>query len=41
VQTRMHRQVPDILKPLVPDAMERWLDTLGTPPEPTPPSPGR
>ena len=40
VQTRLHRQVPDILKPLVPDAMQRWLDTLGTPPEPTPPSPG-
>ena len=41
VQTRTHREVPDILKPLVPDAMQRWLDTLGTRPEPTPPSPGR
>jgi multidrug resistance efflux pump len=41
VQTRLNRQVPDILKPLLPDAMERWLDTLGTRPEPTPFSPGR
>ncbi len=41
VQTRLNRKVPDILKPLLPDAMERWLDTLGTRPEPTPPSPGR
>jgi multidrug resistance efflux pump len=41
VQTRTHREVPDILKPLVPDAMQRWLDTLGTRPEPTPYSPGR
>ena len=36
VQTRLRREVPDILKPLVPDAMERWLDTLGTPPTPPP-----
>jgi multidrug resistance efflux pump len=41
VQTRLRREVPDILKPLLPDAMERWLDTLGTRPEPTPFSPGR
>jgi multidrug resistance efflux pump len=41
VQTRSRRQVPGILKPLMPDALERWLDTLATPPEPTPFSPGR
>ena len=40
VQTRMHREVPDILKPLVPDAMQRWLDTLGTRPTPMQPAPG-
>jgi multidrug resistance efflux pump len=41
VQTRLRREVPDILKPLLPDAMERWLDTLGTRPATTPESPGR
>jgi multidrug resistance efflux pump len=41
VQTRLRREVPDILKPLLPDAMERWLDTLGTRPATTPDSPGR
>jgi len=41
VVTRVRRQVPDILKPLMPDAMERWLETLSTAPELTPPSPGR
>ena len=40
VQTRTHREVPDILKPLVPDAMQRWLDTLGTRPTPMQPAPG-
>lgn len=32
VETHKKREVPDILKPLMPDAMERWLDTLATPP---------
>ena len=41
VQTHTRREVPDILKPLMPDAMERWLDTLATPPATTPYSPGR
>ncbi len=41
VQTHRRREVPSILKPLMPDAMERWLDTLATPPATTPYSPGR
>ncbi len=35
------REVPDILKPLMPDALEQWLGTLATPPAPMPESPGR
>jgi multidrug efflux system membrane fusion protein len=41
VCTRDKREVPDILKPLLPDAIERWLDTLNTRPARTPPSLGR
>ncbi len=31
VDTKKRREVPDILKPLLPDAIERWLDTLTVP----------
>ena len=41
VETRKRRQVPDILKPLVPDALERWLETLAVPAPASPDSPGR
>ena len=41
VETRKRRQVPDILKPLVPDALERWLETLAVPAPLSPDSPGR
>jgi len=41
VHTRQKRQVPDILKPLMPDGLRSWLDTLATPPATTPYSPGR
>jgi hypothetical protein len=41
VETRQRRQVPDILKPLVPDALESWLDTLAVPAPTSPDSPGR
>jgi hypothetical protein len=41
VHTRQKRQVPDILKPLMPEGLQRWLDTLATPPATTPYSPGR
>ena len=41
VETRQRRQVPDILKPLVPDALESWLETLAVPAPLSPDSPGR
>jgi hypothetical protein len=41
VETRKRRQVPDILKPLVPDALESWLETLAVPAPASPDSPGR
>jgi len=41
VETRKRRQVPDILKPLVPDALESWLETLAVPAPLSPDSPGR
>ena len=41
VETRKRRQVPDILKPLVPDALESWLQTLAVPAPVSPDSPGR
>ncbi len=41
VESNRRHQVPDILKPLLPDALESWLDTLTTPPAPMPDSPGR
>ncbi len=41
VESRRRRAVPDLLKPLLPDALELWLDTLAIPPAATPPSPGR
>jgi hypothetical protein len=41
VETRQRRQVPDILKPLVPDALESWLETLAVPAPISPDSPGR
>lgn len=41
VLSNQTREVPGILKPLLPDAMERWLGTLSTPPARTPDSPGR
>ena len=31
VETMKRREVPDVLKPLLPDALERWLDTLAVP----------
>ncbi len=41
VQANVRREVPDILKPLLPDALERWLGTLTIPPATQPVSPGR
>jgi len=41
IESNRRREVPDILKPLMPDALERWLGTLTLPPASTPPSPGR
>jgi multidrug resistance efflux pump len=41
VQANVRREVPEILKPLLPDALERWLGTLSTPPAAQPESPGR
>ena len=41
VESNRRREVPDILKPLLPDALESWLNTLTTPPAPMPNSPGR
>ncbi len=31
IETKRTREVPDILKPLLPDALESWLDTLTVP----------
>ena len=41
VQANVRREVPDILKPLLPDALERWLGTLTIPTATQPVSPGR
>ena len=40
VDTKKRREVPDILKPLLPDAVESWLDTLTVPATPAVPQPG-